>query len=280
MPIRNRYQFANVEGARVGRFNMGINTTFIVYRIGDTLIDSGPSNQWRAVKSFIDEHRVTQLLLSHHHEDHSGNAVRIAKHCQLAPFAPELARKKLANGYPTPLLQKLIWGSPVPVNTDLLPNSLQLSDGSKLLPIHTPGHSKDLHCFYLPENGWLFSGDLYISKSLRYMRSDENLSQLIESIRKVLTLEFDVIFCPHRGILEKGKHALAEKLDNVLTLCANAQRLHQQGYEVGYIVKKLLGAEGALSRLTNFNFSKTNLVTQALKVKVPVTDIENDGLKP
>lgn len=265
MPIRDRYQHAHVDGARVGRINMGINSTFIVYRIGTTLIDGGPSNQWHSVKSFITEQPVEQLLISHHHEDHSGNAANIARHCHLTPLAPELARRKLATGYPTPLLQKLTWGSPQPVQTAPLPETLNLSDGSKLVSVHTPGHAKDLHCFYLPDNGWLFSGDLYISKSLRYLRSDENLQLLIDSIRKVLTLDFRVIFCPHRGILTSGKTALQEKLDNILELCHQAKSLHRSGQSQAQIVKQLLGPEDLMSYLTQFNFSKGRLIAEALK---------------
>ena len=133
--------------------------------------------------------------------------------------------------------------------------------------MHTPGHAKDLHCFYLPEKGWLFSGDLYISKSIRYLRADENLEQLILSIRKVLALDFDVMFCPHRGILEHGKQALAEKLDNMLEICARAQQLHHKGQELDQIVTQLLGPEGMMARMTGNNFSKSNLISAALKVE-------------
>ncbi len=266
MPIRERYQLDQVEGARVGRFNLGINTTFVVYRIGETLIDSGPSNQWSAVRRFVDEQPVNKLILSHHHEDHSGNAGRIAKHCNLLPIAPELGQRKLAQGYQTPLLQKVIWGNPSPVATQTLPEIQYMSDGSQLISVHTPGHAKDLHCFYLPEKGWLFTGDLYISKSLRYLRSDENLNQLITSIRKVLALDFEVIFCAHRGILNRGKQALTEKLNNIIGLCLRAQALQQKGQELDQIVMQLLGPEGMMARLTSNNFCKANLIAEALKV--------------
>ena len=268
MPIHQRYQLEQVDGARVGLFNAGINFTFIVYRIGDTVIDSGPSNQWSAVRRFIDEQPVNRLLLTHHHEDHSGNASRIAAHCGVVPLAPALGQQKLLRGYRTPLLQKVIWGSPRPVQTNPLPESVQLSDGSDLICIHTPGHAKDLHCFYSPDNGWLFTGDLYISKSVRYLRADENLQQHILSIRKVLALDFDVIFCAHRGILADGKQALSEKLNNMLEICARAQQLHQKGQGLDQIVTQLLGPEGMMARMTRNNFSKTNLIAEALKVNV------------
>jgi glyoxylase-like metal-dependent hydrolase (beta-lactamase superfamily II) len=267
MPIRERYALGKIKGARVGRYNIGINTTFVIYRIDSALVDSGPPNQWRAVRAFINEEPVDTLLLSHHHEDHSGNAARIARKYRLTPYAPELGKKELALGYRIPILQRMVWGSPLPVETQPLPKMLHLADGTQLMTIHTPGHAHDLHCFYLPENGWLFSGDLYISKSIRYLRSDENLSLFIESLRKVLLLEFDVLFCPHRGIVENGKKALAEKLDNILELCGRAQQLRQQGCVVDEIVKKLLGPEDMVACLSNFEFSKANLISEALKVK-------------
>ena len=266
MPIRKRYQHEHVEGARVGRFNMGINTTFIVYRMGQTLIDTGPPNQWRAVKKFIEEKPVSQLLLSHHHEDHSGNAQRIAELYNLTPLAPELGQEKLAKAYKTPLLQQIVWGRPLPVDTDTLPNHVELHDGNRLQAIHTPGHAKDLHCFYMPDQGWLFSGDLYISKSLKYLRSDEDLQQLVDSIRKVLKLDFSTLFCPHRGILEDGYSALQTKLDNIISLCQQAQLLHSQGVEFSQILAQTLGPEDMMNTITKGNFCKTNLVKQALTV--------------
>lgn len=268
MPIRERLHFDSVEGARVGRFNSGVNTTFIVYRMGETLIDSGPSNQWQSVRSYIDEKPVEQLLLTHHHEDHAGNAAKIAKRFDLVPFAPVQAQEKLRKGYKTPLVQKLIWGNPKPVETLPLPTLVILSDGSKLIPVHTPGHAKDLHCFHMPDQGWLFSGDLYIAKSIRYMRSDEHLDIHVNSIRKALALDFGTLLCPHRGIVENGKAALTEKLSNILNLCEQAQELQSKQQSLEQIVVKILGPEDMMAKSTRFNFSKRNLIREALKVEL------------
>ncbi|RRJ82386.1 MBL fold metallo-hydrolase [Aestuariirhabdus litorea] len=273
MPIRQRLQHDGVEGVRVGRLNAGINTTFILYRIGSTLIDCGPSNQWRPVRQFLSERRVEQLLITHHHEDHSGNAARIARQFGIRPLAPELARTKLRQGFATPALQRLVWGRAQPVATDPLPERVELADGGTLYPIHTPGHARDLTCFFLPQQGWFFSGDLYIAKSLRMLRVDENLSQLIDSIGKVLELDFEVLFCPHRGIVEQGKASLQEKLDNLLSLCDEAQRLARQGHSTRQISDRLLGPEGWVARFTGYNISAINLVSGALAVDLsrPVT---------
>jgi glyoxylase-like metal-dependent hydrolase (beta-lactamase superfamily II) len=266
MPIRQYYSHENVKGCKVGRFNMGINTQFIVYRIGDTVIDTGPSNQWRHVKNFLSQSPVNQLLLTHHHEDHSGNAGRIAKLFELTPKAPSLSQAKLANGYATPLIQKIIWGNPQKTASEALAEREYLSDGSQIIPVHTPGHAKDLTCYLLPEQGYFFSGDLYIARNLKLLRSDENLPQLVGSLRKAISLDFKILFCPHGGIFENGKEMLTTKLNNILALCEKAQQLEQQGLALETITLKLLGPEDMVGKLSRGNFSKMNLIKQCSQV--------------
>lgn len=272
MTVRNTYDYENgphsVHGFRTGRFDFGINTTFIIYRIGTTLIDAGPTNQWPTIKRVLKPLNIDTLLITHHHEDHSGNANRISKLKKLTPYAPALGQAKLAKGYPTPLIQKLIWGSPLKVETQTLPDQLIINQDSasetEVIAIPTPGHAKDLTCLFLPEQKYLFSGDMYISKSLKYLRIDENLTQLIQSLRKLIALDFEILFCPHRGIVEEGKKALQEKLENLLTLCRKSQELVKQGLNEGEIINQLLGPEDGLAKLSKFNISKGNLIRQAM----------------
>lgn len=272
MSVRKTYHYENgahsVHGFRVGRFDLGINTSFILYRMGETLIDAGPTNQWPTIKRELKPFTIKTLLITHHHEDHSGNANRISKLKKLLPYAPKLGQKKLAKGYPTPLLQKIIWGSPLKVKTQTLPNQLIINENSNgqaiVIAIPTPGHAKDLTCLYFPEQKYLFSGDMYISKSLKYFRADEDLIQLIDSLKKLIALDFEVLFCPHRGIVKKGKQALEEKLENLLALCRHSQQLMQQGLNEKDIVIELLGPEDWLSRMSRYNISKSNLVRQAM----------------
>jgi len=262
MAIWKRYRHQDVEGLKVGRMNQGVNTQFIVYRIGDTLIDSGPSNQWKYVKPFVEAAPVSQLLLTHHHEDHGGNAAHIAAICGIKPKAPELGREKLAKGYKTPVLQRLVWGSLVPVETEALADVEALSDGTKIECIPTPGHAKDLTCFYLPEKGYMFSGDLFIAPKLKLLRADENLGQLVASIEHVLTKDFDVLFCPHAGVIENGRALLGKKKDSILELAENAKALKLKGVPTPEVVKQLLGPEDLTAKLTRGNFSRRNLIEQ------------------
>ncbi len=268
MSVRQHYQHEMVQGIKVGRFNKAINTQFIVYRMGDTIIDAGPSNQWKFVRAFLQDSPVSQLLLTHHHEDHSGNAQRIADQFKVLPKAPSLSQYKLANAYPTPFIQKMVWGSPRRVKTQTLLESEYLSDGSLIKPIATPGHAKDLTCFHLPEQGYFFSGDLFIARTIKILRSDEDLPELVNSLKKAIKLDFNTLFCPHGGVIEKGKQALQVKLDNILNLCEKAQELSQKGWELDDISMELLGPEDMVAKISKGNLSRMNLIKQCALVKL------------
>ncbi|MFK0573013.1 MBL fold metallo-hydrolase [Endozoicomonas sp.] len=265
MTIFQRINHEAVEGIRCGRKN-NVNTSFIVYRFGDTVIDTAPSNQWRYIKPFIREKTIRQILLTHHHEDHSGNAVNLQQLTGVTPMAAEGTRTIMEQGFSIPLIQKYLWGKSPAIRLAPLPDTIELEDGSTLEAIAAPGHAEDMVCFYSSEHGFIFTADLYISRTIRYMRDDENLTVLIKSIRKVLARDFETLLCPHRGVVLQGKQALQEKLNNLLELCEKAQHLHHQGQSVKQITRNILGTEDGMSYLTGFSFSKRNLIRESLKV--------------
>ena len=155
------------------------------------------------------------------------------------------------------------------MDTAPYPEQITLSDGSPVIPVHTPGHAKDLTCFFLPEQKYLFSGDMYIARSLKHFRSDENLQQLIDSLNTLLALDFDILFCPHRGIVEDGYQALKDKRDNLLELCAKAQELARQGIKPRAITRRILGREDMTTLISMGNISRQHLINQALSVSLP-----------
>ena len=263
MPIRETFAFRDVRGVRVGRLNFGINSTAIVYRIGPTVIDAGPPNQWPSVRRYLDRRPPQRLLLTHHHEDHAGNAARIAHRYGLIPLAPALSHDRLATGYRTPPIQRLVWGSPRPVETDPLSPRVELEDGSHLQVIPAPGHTDDMVCLLWPANGILFTADLYLSRRVTHLRADEDLGRLMRSIEEVLRLDFDAVLCAHRGVVENGKQALRDKLDWLGGLGEQARELQRQGVNEAGVVQRLLGREDLVSWASRLNISKRNLIRQA-----------------
>ena len=260
MGIIQHIEFEGVEGIRVGRFSGRINTTCLVYRIGETLIDAGPPNQWKWIRQFIQDRNITRTLVTHHHEDHSGNGAFIREELRKRVLAPEPSLPLLQSGYRVHLYRRIIWGMPPPFTAEVLPKMMELGEGLTLKAIPAPGHSIDMHCFLIPERGWLFSGDLYISDHPLFSREDENPLKEIQSLQRILKKDFRIVFCAHRGVIENGKEALQGKLDYLLSLKEQVDMLRRAGKSDREIRKSLLGREALLSWLTGFHFSKTNLI--------------------
>ena len=267
MSVLERIKHAEVEGLRAGRFDFGINTAATCFRLGDTLIDTGCANRWPQVRAFVSERPLRQVLLTHHHEDHSGNAARIWRQTGAQILAPQASLAPLLHGWPLRPYQRLLFGRPQPVVARPVPDRLEIAEGVTLQTIETPGHAADLVCYLEPERGWLFTGDLFISERTRFLRQDEDLAAHLGSLRLLLDCDFDTIFCAHRGLVVNAHAALAAKLERLETLCGEARRLQQQGLSARAITRRLLGREERVSLVTGWHFTKRNLINACLNLK-------------
>jgi glyoxylase-like metal-dependent hydrolase (beta-lactamase superfamily II) len=263
--VSKRVEHESVAGIRVGRFGGKINTTCIVWRIGSSVIDTGPPNQWPAVRRFVRERTVERVLLTHHHEDHSGNAARIRSEFGVGVFAPPGAIPPLRDGFPLRPYQHVVWGRPPRMEAVPVPDFVDAGDGYALRAVHSPGHSPDMTCYLEPERGWLITGDLFLSKRTRYLRIDEDLSSLLASLRRILDEEFDTLFCSHRGVVKDGKDAIRVKLEGLEELCGKVRALGDEGRSEGEIARELLGREDLISWITGFHMSKRSLVRGCLR---------------
>ena len=260
----HRFEHEGVQALRAGRFKLGINTTAIVYRLGTTLIDTGPPNQWPAVRRFIREQQVDRVLITHHHEDHAGNAARIQRATNAALLAPEAGIPLMAGGFPLRRYQRVIWGTPRRFEAQPLPDELHLADRFLLRVLPAPGHAPDMVCFLEPNRGWLFTADLFVASKLRYLRKDEDLHELIRTLHRILQHDFDTLFCAHRGVVTNARQAIQDKCDYLESLRERVRRLHAQGQPIPQITRTLLGKEDLPSHITFNHFSKQNLVAACL----------------
>ena len=263
--LPERFEHEGVEGLRAGRFNIGINSSCILYRLGSTLVDTGPPNQWLVVRRFLEERDVERVLVTHHHEDHSGNAARLKQEMHAEVFVPRTGLELMDRGFRLRPYQRLIWGAPDRLKARATPDETILQDGSRLRAIFAPGHSPDMTCYLEPDHGWLFTGDLYIASKPRFMRVDEDVDEQIDSLRRVLDLEFETLFCAHRGVVTDGRRAIRAKLDYLVSLREEVRQLHDGGRSIGGITRMLLGREGLMSLASFYHFSKRNLVRGCLR---------------
>lgn len=208
------------------------------YLVGDTLIDCGQSRVAEEMRTFLSANPVKRLLLTHHHEDHSGNAALVAQTCGAAVLGHRITARKMQHIRPILPYQHLVWGPSRAVDVAPLPPSLEFN-GHRFLAIHTPGHSKDHTAYLETEHGWLFSGDLYLGERIKFFRSDEKIDLQIRSLKTVLRHDFEILFCGHNPVLKDGKEKIRRKLVYLEEIAGNVRRLLSMGLPEKEIVRRL-----------------------------------------
>ncbi|MDF1563231.1 MAG: MBL fold metallo-hydrolase [Deltaproteobacteria bacterium] len=229
MRIVRRHRHGDVEAYELGYSHLGQPfMTVRFYRVGDLLIDSGQSRMQPEVVGLATERPFSRLLLTHHHEDHSGNAAAIQGATGAPVLGHPLCAEKLRGGFRILPYQELVWGRAAPLEVAPLPEVVE-GEGVRLEPIHTPGHSKDLTIFLDRERGLLFSGDLYLADRIKYFRADERIADQIRSLRRAATLDFEGLLCAHRPVETGGPERLRRKLGFLEELVGEIARLHARG---------------------------------------------------
>lgn len=231
-----------------------------VYLIDGLLVDSGPPNLAREVRRLVGDLGVRQCVTTHHHEDHSGNHGLLAQQLRITPLAHASAVARLAEPEARPqLYRRVAWGARPPAPAAPLGDGLE-TPRFRFRVIHTPGHATDHVALFEPERGWLFSGDLYLAPRLRYLRADEDVYAMMDSLRRVLALEPRVLFCQHRGRVEQGAARLRDKLDFLVELRERIHELHGRGWSDAAIARALPGSDLLWRVWTGGDFSKRNFV--------------------
>ncbi len=234
-----------------------------VFRYGPWLIDCGFIHARQELLAWPGLRGAELCLLTHHHEDHSGNALPLARD-SLPVAAPEPVVRTLEAGYRLGAYQRLVWGAPEPDPPVVRVAGAVEGHGQVLVPIHTPGHSADHFVYHEPERGIVFSGDLYISGRLLLLRADEDLFALIDSLKEIRALEPRVLYCAHRGRLDGPVDALTRKIDWLEEVVERARELADRGLGVRAITRRVLGRESLVYWVTRGDMSKRNLIEAAL----------------
>ena len=229
------------------------------YLVDGVLIDCGPPATWRELLSALEGQRLEGLIVTHHHEDHMGAAAALLARRQLRPQVHPLGVPLLERGFVQELYRRFAWGRPPKVLAEPLGNEA-VTRHLRFQVVHTPGHSPDHVCLFEAERGWLFTGDLFLAEKLRYLRSDEDVSRLIESLDAVGRLPARQVFCAHRGPLEDGPASLRRKADGLRSLRERILDLLAQGLPEAEVARRAVGPEGFLTWFSRGRFSARNFV--------------------
>ena len=227
------------------------------------LIDTGAKALAKHFTPFLNEQKIEQIVITHHHEDHTGNAAFLQKERKLPILMHAQKIADCSEKADYPLYRKLFWGRRAPFQAEPLTDQLY-SSNAKWEVIETPGHAADHICLLNTETGQLFSGDLYVSDRFKVMLRDESMPQLIQSIEKVLTYNFGEMFCCHAGYVKDGRSALQRKLDYMLELQSQIAELHRSGLAPKQIQRALFPKTYAVTRFSRGEWDSLHIITSCL----------------
>lgn len=265
MNIVNVEHFDEVEMIRLGYGPIGPPfMSVFLYVVDGMLIDTGQHHMARAVAGLLKNRDLRLIALTHHHEDHSGNAALISCLHKIPVIGHPLAAEKLKAGFSILPYQHIVWGRARPVEVAALPEVVE-TDRFTFRPVHTPGHSKDHTVFLEKEHGWLFSGDLYLGERIKFFRSDECFCDQIASLKKVLELDFKTLFCAHNPSLTNGKLKIRKKLQFFEDLYGTVKKLLEKGFSEKAVIRALDPKSDRLVKcITLGNASFANMLRSAM----------------
>lgn len=199
-----------------------------VYLVDGMLIDTGAEKLQEELIGFFNNHSFDQVVLTHHHEDHTGNAAWLQQNRDIPFSIHPLGMEMLEEEGEYPNYRKVTWGNRKAFRTQPLGDKIR-SRTLEWQIIHTPGHADDHVALFHEASGRLFTGDLFVSPKTRVMMKSESVSLMAASLRTLLALPFQSVFCSHAGFLENGRALLEQKLKHLETLQQNIIQLYEEG---------------------------------------------------
>lgn len=260
-------QISEINGVKVvkattdsSRGSMDIH----VFLTDGLLIDTGSQTLLEEFRPFFQSADFDKVILTHHHEDHTGGAHWIQEHRQVPLYIHPLAIDICGKDGEYPLYRKMVWGVRKAFQAKPLASTFQ-SRTQNWEAIHVPDHALDHVALLNHSTGTLFSGDLYVTPRPKIMLSFESVPVIMESIRKVLTYDFSEMYCSHAGYIKNGKEMLQKKLDYMENLSGKILDLYKKGLSCEEIKGKLMPTEYPIMKISNYEWDTLHFITSVVR---------------
>jgi len=125
--------------------------------------------------------------VSHHHRDHTGNLRWLRDEFKAEIYLPPLAEPLIGDILPETGVHRFAAEGPV-----------EVAGGVKLQMMSTPGHSVDSVCYYLEDEGVLFTGDTILGASTTTIT---DLALYMQTLARLKALPNLKVICPGHGPL-------------------------------------------------------------------------------
>jgi glyoxylase-like metal-dependent hydrolase (beta-lactamase superfamily II) len=238
------------------------------YLFGEILIDSGAAVSQKEFLDALKKRTIGIVINTHSHEDHIGNNASLIREKHVKILAHSKALPILANPDQLHLLgfQRFTWGMPLSSIGESIPREI-ICGTFKLQVIDTPGHSPDHICLLEPQKHWLFSGDLHIGEKTLVANPSDDFNQILVSLKKLLSLQIQEIFCAHQGHLINGVELLKEKIAFFEEIKEKVESLSAQNIPIKEIMVRVAGKEDILAWITRGHMAKINTIKSILGKK-------------
>lgn len=256
-----------------------------VYRLGDTLIDTGSSITAATLIDTLRDTPPTRIVLTHQHEDHMGGlAALLRAFGDLPVYVPRTHVPIVQTFDWVPLHRELYWGHPEPVQ-DILPydegDTFEVG-GLVIEPMLTPGHTPGHMTLAVRWGNEVYacSGDLYLGRRFAPAWHENAADDLIASQRRVAALGHGLRLMPTHGkVRNHGARFLTESADRIARgrdlVLAKAQALDTT--DLPTLTAACFGPDDPLGPLTSGEICNLAFVRSVLQ---PVRVLPSPSLAP
>jgi len=257
-------EYGQVTQIRLCRYADNPGGTVSAYLVDGLLIDSGPAYTAQELTEFLKDKGVKTVVNTHYHEDHIAANALLKERYGVELLAHHLAVNKInqpATLYP---YQEEVWGYPIPSQVKEIGDSVT-TEHFRFQVIPTPGHDRDHICLFERKNGWLFSGDLFVSTHPNVVRPMDDVWQIIADLKTVKDLKPQIIFPAPGKVVTEPVPALEQAIRYLEDLGQKVTELHEKGLSPAEIVKEVFGNEAPIAEWTQQQFSSLNMVKSLIK---------------
>lgn len=243
------------------------------YVIDGVLIDTGFPGVADALSAAVASLSPRGVVVTHWHEDHAGNAARLAElgiPVHMHPLCEAALRERPAIGP----YRRFVWG-----RNPRLTLGLRDFNVAPLEVIATPGHTADHVAVWDADRRILASGDLYLGVKVRVAHSNEAPSMLLRSLRAVVALEPRLLLDAHRGVVRQPVPLLCAKIGWMEETIGEIATLATAGCGEREIRNRVLGHEPLVGWASRGEYSKLAFVRAVLRERLACVIPATAGLR-
>lgn len=253
------FQHGDVFGVNCTIKTPSIAMSVHSFVVDGVVIDTGSKTLRREFDPFFQESDFDQIVLTHFHEDHTGNAARLREQYDVPIYIHQMSAHLTEEKQRIPLYRKLVWGDVETFSSKPLTRTFQ-SRQDRWRVIDTPGHTKDHASFLNESKGILFTGDLFIAPKVKVVLIDENIIDTLHSLKKIMTLDFEDIYCQHAGHLKNPHKMIHLKIDYLEELEGTILTLQKEGKDIYEITAELFPNNYPIIAASNTEWSPIHIV--------------------